>query len=337
MRRLIRSGIEREPRLQVVGEAGSARDARELVKQLQPDILTLDVEMPGMDGLEFLRRLMKARPMPVVMVSSLTREGSDLALQALSHGALDCVEKPRFGEASRTFSRLTSMLVELADAVPGRRPRLDPVHHEKNSDARHAWNGKTVLMGASTGGVEALETVFRAFPSDCPPTLVTQHMPAEFLSRFAARLNSMIAPTVRLARHGDKLQQGEILIAPGGAHHMGLDAQFGMNTTLKAGEKRSGHRPSVDELFLSAAPHAERIVAALLTGMGQDGARGLLELRLNGAKTFAQDEATCVVYGMPRVAAELGGVERSVPIHGLAPALLAATAEKNESMDLPNA
>ena len=327
MRRLIRMGIETDPRIEVVAEAGSAREAREAVNQHAPDVMTLDVMMPEMDGLEFLRRLMRARPMPVLMVSSLTGKGSEEAIRALSLGAVDCLEKPRFGSAGRLYAQLAEMLVVAAKAqVRGGRRRIPTMPSAGRSPG---WQDKIVLVGASTGGVEALEEVLSAFPRDCPPTLITQHMPAQFLVNFAARLNGCCAPDVRLAREGAKLQNGRVLIAPGGESHMEL-SEDGTQVVLRKGPKMTGHRPSVDALFRSALPHARRIVSVLLTGMGADGAQGMLALRRAGAYCVAQNEASSVVYGMPRVAVELGGVDISLPLSEIAPQVLGKIAVKSE-------
>lgn len=329
MRRLIRLALAADPRFEIVAEAATAREARDAVNRHDPDVMTLDVEMPGMDGIEFLRRLMRARPMPVVMISSLTGAGSDAALRALSLGAVDCIAKPRFGSAGETFAALAETLRVAAQARVRGRTRAavggESRASRKRDDLR--WNGKRVLIGASTGGVEALETVLADWPADCPPTLITQHMPAQFLTRFADRLNAAYAPDIRLARDGDRLAQGRVLIAPGGGVHLTLSAADQDAVALHAGPKRSGHRPSVDELFASAVPAAPRVVAVILTGMGHDGAEGLLALRRAGAFCIAQDRQSCVVYGMPRVACERGAVDLSLSLGEIAPRVLASCSQ----------
>ncbi|MEZ5723092.1 MAG: chemotaxis response regulator protein-glutamate methylesterase [Paracoccaceae bacterium] len=325
MRRLIRAGIDRHPRIRVVGEAGDAREAREAVKTLRPDVMTLDVEMPGMSGIEFLERLMRARPMPVIMLSTMTRAGSDASVQALSLGAVDCVEKPRFGAAAQTFELLTKMLLVAADArvhsPAGTGAAVRPA-----PTAGWRWNGRWLLIGSSTGGVEALETILRGFPADCPPTLITQHMPAQFLRSFAARLNANLTPTVRIAADGDRPMPGEILLASGGEHHLRI-APDGATLRLVPGPKRSGHRPSVDEMFGSAVPVARNIIAAILTGMGRDGAEELLNLRRAGALCIGQDADSCVVYGMPRVAHDLGAVSEQLALDRIGPRVLELAAK----------
>ncbi len=333
MRRLIRSGIETDPRIQVVAEAADAREARDAVKTFEPDVMTLDVEMPGMNGLEFLERLMRARPMPVIMFSSETKQGSEAALRALSLGAVDCIQKPRFGSAEKTFVQLVERLLVAASAqVFQARSRSRAPLPAVVPDWR--WNRKWVLIGSSTGGVEALETILRGFPADCPPTLITQHMPAPFLVSFASRLNAAIAPSVRLASDGDRPEPGRVFIAPGGEAHLVID-QDGERLRLLAAPKMSGHRPSVDMLFASALPFAERMVAAILTGMGRDGAEQMKLLRDRGADCIGQDRGTCVVYGMPRVAKDLGAVETELPIQDIAAAILHRTSKKPDCRETP--
>ncbi len=329
IRRLIKLGLEADPRLDVVAEAGSAREAREAVRKHNPDVMTLDVEMPQMDGLEFLRRLMKARPMPVVMVSSHTVKGSEAAVRALALGAVECIGKPRFGRAEETLSALADALCLAAKARVMGAARIQPTVPYRQGNRN--WNNKIVLIGASTGGVEALEAVLTGFPTDCPPTLITQHMPAQFLVNFAARLNGICKPNVSLAQDASLVQQGQVMIAPGGEHHMELSAD-GTRTRLRSGEKVSGHRPSVDALFLSARPVASRAIATLLTGMGSDGAAGMAALRSEGALCIAQDKETSVIYGMPRMACELGGVDVSLPLGGIAGRILDETNRKNSEV-----
>lgn len=311
IRQLIRLRLSADPRLLVVGEAADAFDAREKVKQLNPDVLTLDVEMPGMSGLDFLERLMRLRPMPVIMVSSETQKGSQAALEALSLGAVDCIGKPTSPTGADSFAALADLLCMAAKArlrTAGGKDIAAP----PPTDFR--WNGRYVLIGSSTGGVDALETVLSGFPADCPPTVITQHMPASFLASFAARLDQRIAPRLSLAQDGSRLEPGRIFLAPGGDVHLGIAPGPVPTCRLLATEKRSGHRPSVDVLFGSAVPMAARVVAVMLTGMGRDGAEEMLNLRQGGSRCMAQDEASCVVYGMPRAAMENGAAEMAVPL-----------------------
>lgn len=329
MRRLIRTGIESDPRIRVVGEAANAREARDAVKVLEPDVMTLDVEMPGMSGHEFLIRLMRARPMPVIMFSSVTPRGSDAALRALSAGAVDCIEKPRFGSAQKTFRQLTDLLLVAASARVGP-PRSREGSEPAERSADWDWNGKWILIGSSTGGVEALETVLHDFPADCPPTLITQHMPAPFLASFATRLDATIKPSVRLASSGHRARRGEVLLAPGGETHLVIDPD-GYTLRLLDAPRQSGHRPSVDVMFSSAVAFADRIVAAILTGMGRDGAAAMKALREHGAVCIGQDRESSVVYGMPRMAKEFGGVEVELPLSLIADELLCRTSNRNST------
>jgi len=273
-----------------------------------------------MNGLDFLERLMRLRPMPVIMVSTLTHKGSAAALEALSLGAVDCLGKPGADKIPETFERLGDLLVAAAGARV-RDPSQRRTPEAAPTDFR--WNGKCVLIGSSTGGVDALENVLAGFPANCPPTLITQHMPEGFLASFASRLNGRIAPRLTLAEDRAPLEQGQIYLAPGGDYHLTVQPGEPARCRLVQGEKRSGHRPSVDMLFESAVPMASRVVAVMLTGMGRDGAEEMLALRQAGARCIAQDEATSVVFGMPRVALENGAAEAAVPLGGIAREVLA--------------
>ncbi|PRY21426.1 two-component system chemotaxis response regulator CheB [Aliiruegeria haliotis] len=320
MRGLIAQCLETDGRFDLVGQAADPYEAREIIKRTVPDVITLDVEMPRMDGLTFLEKIMRLRPMPVVMFSTETHAGSVSAVEALSLGAVDCLGKPRMG-AAETFQELAERVFVAASArVQGRANRL------AKPPSDYDWNGSTVLIGASTGGVDALERVLSGMPINCPPILISQHMPQTFLTSFAERLSAMVAPEVALARDGESLQQGQIRIAPGGDVHLlaGL-YRAGVQTRLETGPKCNGHRPSVDVLFDSARTLAPRVVSVLLTGMGRDGADGMLRLRQAGAHTIGQDRESSVVYGMPRVAAELGAVAETRSLDEVATAILAAT------------
>jgi two-component system chemotaxis response regulator CheB len=319
MRRLIRSILEKDSRILVVAEAGTAREARDAVNTYKPDVISLDVEMPNMSGLEFLERLMRHRPMPVVMVSTLTKKGSSIAVEALSLGAIECIEKPRLGQQKDTFSSLADSIVLAAQARVGVRPsrQVTPTTNQRRHFKRFC------LLGGSTGAVDALERVLLRFPENCPPTLVTQHMPEPFLVSFAARLNQIVAPKVSLAQDGQSLLPGNVMIAPGGDFHLNISDKPNCRVTLLKGPPVSGHRPSVDSMMLSAVHAAPQIVAGILTGMGRDGAEGMRELRANGAKTLGQSKETCVVFGMPKVAGQLGGIEKWVDIDKFGDEMLA--------------
>lgn len=321
IRRLLRLVLSADPAIEVVGDAENPLEARELIKQTDPDVLTLDVEMPKMDGLEFLKRLMRLRPMPVVMISTLTHKGSEAAVTALALGAVDVFGKPHGPDVSE-WQSIIPLVKTAARAQVGR--SLSKA--DDQAPLKHgSWSGKIIAVGASTGGVDALETMLRRFPADCPPTVIVQHMPELFLDSLASRLNMKYAPTIQLARHGVALTPGTVWIAPGGDNHLHVGAAT-LQAELVEGAKISGHRPSVDILFRSLVPRGAAVVAALLTGMGRDGADGLGALRAQGATTFAQDEASCVVYGMPRAAVEVGAAEHVVSLQKMGDALLAEAA-----------
>jgi two-component system, chemotaxis family, protein-glutamate methylesterase/glutaminase len=318
MRGLIRRALSVDGRLLVVGEAADPIDARTKIKMLLPDVLTLDVEMPQMSGLEFLARLMRLRPMPVVMLSSETQLGSAAAVEALSLGAVDCIGKPVGQLLADSFPGLADSVAAAVSARP--RVRSDAVTPVQ--DGGFGWNGRYVLIGASTGGVDAIETVLAGFPADCPPTLITQHMPAPFLNGFARRLHERVRPVVTLAAEGAPLVPGRIYLAPGGDWHLALQAGQPPRCRLVQGGKVGGHVPSVGVMMASALPIAAHIVAIMLTGMGRDGAQAMADLRAAGATCLVQDEATSVVYGMPRAAAECGGADLSLPLDRIADAAL---------------
>ncbi|MCX7888106.1 MAG: chemotaxis response regulator protein-glutamate methylesterase [Rhodobacteraceae bacterium] len=318
MRRLIRAALATDRRLLVVGEAADPIEARGKIKALNPDVLTLDVEMPRMNGLEFLERLMRLRPMPVVMVSSLTMTGSAAAIEALSLGAIDCVGKPSDPRETCSFGDIAERII----AAAGARLRTAGSRPHSVSDTPYSPDGRVVLIGASTGGVEALDTVLGGFPANCPPTLIAQHMPAPFLASFARRLNDRIRPSLCLARDGQTIGPGEIVLAPGGTTHLELTSTSPVRCRIVEAANAAGHRPSVDVLFRSARHSASSVLAVLLTGMGRDGAEGMAELRRAGARTLVQDKESSVVWGMPRVALELGAAEDVVPLTGMARAIL---------------
>ena len=319
MRGLITAALRRDPEIEVVGSAADPLEARALIKELNPDVITLDVEMPNMNGLEFLEKIMRLRPMPVVMVSTLTQAGAEITVQALEMGAIDAVGKPGAGvTAAEAFAELTIKVktaarsrVRAREAVETPRPRPD-----YRPAADHI-----LAIGASTGGVEALITILSAFPANCPATVITQHMPATFTPSFAARLDKMSGATVTEAVDGAPLMPGHIYLAPGGVAHLEVSGTT-PRCRLSQGDTVSGHRPSVDVLFRSVARLRRPMTGVILTGMGRDGAQGLLEMRNAGAHTLGQDEASSVVYGMPRVAHEIGAVERQLPLNRLSSAIL---------------
>jgi two-component system chemotaxis response regulator CheB len=324
MRQLLTTLLSADPEIEVVGSAPDPHVAREKIKQLNPDVVTLDVEMPRMDGLTFLRKIMTLRPTPVVMVSTLTQAGAEVTLEALEIGAVDFVAKPS-GDISSLQAHFAAELqtkVKTAARTKVGLRHAAPARAERPARTR-ASNDKIVVIGASTGGVEALKVVLMGLPADCPPILITQHMPPRFTAAFAERLNRECPMTVSEARNDEAIEPGHVYIAPG-SHHLQLGRRNGRNIcVLNDGPPVSGHRPSVDVLFRSAAQTAPAIAAAvILTGMGKDGAEGMLELRKAGVQTLGQDEHSSLIYGMPRAAFERGAVMRQHPLNRMADAIL---------------
>jgi len=332
MRQLLARLLGSDPGIEVVGAAADAARARERVVALAPDVMTLDVEMPGMDGLAFLEELMDRRPMPVVMVSSLTAAGCVTTLRALELGAVDFVTKP----ADDVRHRMTEVARELIDKVKvaaaarvRRRPAaarapVPPPAVRKARPAASCAPGPVIAVGASTGGPEALREFLAALPPDAPGVLVVQHMPVRFTRAFADRLDGICALRVKEAEDGDVVAAGRALIAPGDRHMRLARAGAGYRVRLDTAAPLHGHRPAVDVLFGSCAEHAAgRAIGVLLTGMGEDGARGLLSMRRAGAFTLGQSAESCVVFGMPKSAAALGAVAALLPLGKLAPAVLA--------------
>jgi len=317
MRALIKMTLSRDPRVQVVGQAADPLQAREAIKALNPDVMTLDVEMPRMNGLDFLERVMRLRPLPVVMVSSLTEAGASATLGALELGAVDCVGKPTIDQPN-AFDCLVQKVLEASQSrVSARTTERSAIR--ASSAQGGARSGALVAIGASTGGVEALVSILTEFASDCAPTVVTLHLPTPFTKTFAERLDRVCAAKVREAKHGDPLHPGHVYIAPGSLTHLEITRSDGLRCALRQGDLVTGHRPSVDALFLSVAKTVgAKAVGVILTGMGGDGANGLLAMRDAGARTIGQDEASCVVYGMPRKAFQLGAVERQAPLSTIA-------------------
>lgn len=319
MRGLISAALGRDPDIEVIGTAADPLEAREAIKRLNPDVITLDIEMPNMNGLEFLEKIMRLRPMPVVMVSTLTQAGAEVTLAALEMGALDAVGKPSAGVTAMTaFADLNE---KVKVAARSRVRAKGPVEPTRLRTGYRADTSHILAIGASTGGVEALVAILSAFPADCPATVITQHMPATFTRSFAARLDRVSAASVQEATDGAPLTPGNVYLAPGGATH--LEVSGGTpRCRLVASDPVSGHRPSVDVLFRSVARVGRPMTGVILTGMGRDGASGLLEMRQAGARTLGQDEASSVVYGMPRIAYEIGAVERQLPLSRMPSAIL---------------
>jgi two-component system chemotaxis response regulator CheB len=316
MRAMLTEIINSAPDLTVVGAARDPLQARDMIKELAPDVLTLDVEMPRMDGIEFLDRLMRLRPMPVVMISTLTQRGSEVTLQALEIGAVDFVAKPRV-VAGQGLDACAQEICDKVRAAAQARPRhavratsvgVGPLTTRKAAPAGVLGAGRYVAIGASTGGTEAIREVLGGMPPESPPILIVQHMPEMFTGSFARRLDSLCAVRVKEAEDGERLQPGCAYLAPGHSHLRVRRAAGGYVCALSQEDPVNRHRPSVDVLFHSVAKEFGRnALGVLLTGMGKDGAQGLLAMRQAGAWTIAQDQESSVVYGMPREAAAIGG------------------------------
>jgi len=317
-----------DPEIEVIGHAPEVATARAMIKDLEPDVITLDVEMPGMDGLSFLERIMRLRPMPVVMCSTLTARGAAVTIEALRLGAVDCIAKPS-GNAE-DLAREAALLRKTVKAA-GRSsvkaaaaPVRAPATGAGSGTGRRFDPDALIGIGSSTGGVEALFALLPALPVETPPVLIVQHMPAAFTASFAERLDRECRLRVVEARDGQPVVPGTVYIAPGGETHMELAGGAASCIRLRRGETYSGHRPSVDILFHSIARRRPQAVGAILTGMGADGAEGLLAMRQAGARTFGQSRDSCVVYGMPRAAMEAGAVERELSLAALPEAILTA-------------
>lgn len=336
MRKIIGFALSNHPQIEVVGEAPDPTEAFRMVDTLDPDVLTLDIEMPKMNGIDFLRRVMKHRPRPVIMVSTLTLNGAAVTIEALAQGAFDCVAKPSLKD-DRSFDDLVEKVIAAGAARYGARqaPRAAVASERPMPAGDMARIGeKIIAIGASTGGVEALIAVLTEFPANCPPTVITQHMPANFTRSFAERLDRLCRPTVQEAEDRRPLLPGNVYIAPGGPCHLEVTRRGdGFDSRLREADTVSGHRPSVDVLLSSVATAAGRdAVGIILTGMGKDGAEGMLRMRKAGARTIGQDEATSLIYGMPRVAQEMGAVQKQVALNRIAREVFAGIASRREGI-----
>ncbi|MEZ5701707.1 MAG: chemotaxis response regulator protein-glutamate methylesterase [Burkholderiaceae bacterium] len=338
VRSLLTQIINRQPDMVCAGAASDPLIAREMIRELNPDVITLDVEMPRMDGLEFLSRLMRLRPMPVVMVSTLTEQGADVTFRALEMGAVDYVAKPRIGVSSGLNELASDIVDKIRVAASAQVRRLSAAPASASPAASHVTptaepprtplprlsTEKLICIGASTGGTEAIREVLTKMPADSPAIVITQHMPPGFTTSFAARLDSLCRIRVAEAKNGQRLLPGHAYIAPGGLH-LRID-RSGSNyvAVVEDTEPVNRHRPSVEVLFRSAArilgPNA---LGIMLTGMGADGAQAMREMKDAGSYNFVQDEATCVVFGMPRMAIQAGAAHEILPLSQIAPAVIA--------------
>lgn len=334
VRQILAKGLGEDPEIEVVGTAADVYEARDLIVYKKPDVITLDVELPRMNGVEFLKRLMPQYPLPVVMVSAMTGPGANTTLEALEAGAVDFVLKPSTsgGSGLRETIRILSEKVKAASTADVGRQSLGGVYGRKASSVRRTIREsvepekvsvRVIAIGASTGGTVALRAILQSFPADMPPTLIVQHMPAGFTKMFAQKLNSMCAVEVREAENQDRLRDGLVLIAPGDYHMRLVKDGKGYLVDITQGAKVSGHRPSVDALFHSVALCAgSKALGVILTGMGADGADGLLAMHRAGARTVGQDQESSVIYGMPQVAYQFGAVDQQVPLHRVTDTLI---------------
>jgi len=323
MREVLTEILSQDPGIEVVGAASDPYIAREKIMRLAPDVLTLDVEMPRMDGLSFLEKLMRAHPMPVLMVSSLTEKNCDITVRALELGAVDYVSKPRLNVRSGTLEQADEIIAKVKIAGQARvarhssaaRPANVPDAGRKAERISFRTTDRMIAIGASTGGTEALAQLLTQMPADSPGIVIVQHMPAGFTRSFAQRLDSLCRVRVKEAEDRDRVLAGHVLVAPGNLHTELVRSGTEARVRVFTAEPVNRHRPSVDVLFQSCAQTlGSNAVGILLTGMGADGARGLLAMRQAGARTIAQDESTCVVFGMPREAIALGAAEKVLPL-----------------------
>lgn len=326
MRAILQARFEREDDIVVVGAAANAQEGRQMIRELDPDVVTLDVEMPGMNGLDFLEKIMQLRPTPVIVVSGSTHEGAEATARALALGAVSCYAKNERGGgiAFDDNGRLADLIREASKvrfvtrtvAPPPTPPRTSTAPRNPGTFERP----RLIAIGSSTGGVEALQVLLGSFPADCPPTLVVQHISSRFAPAVARTLDQSCPPRILIAEPDMPLRDGHVYIAPGDDRHLTVAGATGiLHQRLRRGEPVSGHLPSVDVLFRSVADLiGAQAVGILLTGMGSDGAEGLLALSQSGARTIAQDEATCTVFGMPRAAIALGAAGVIAPLGTIA-------------------
>jgi two-component system chemotaxis response regulator CheB len=335
VRSLLAEIINRQSDMECIGTANDPLIAREMIREMNPDVITLDVEMPKMDGIEFLGRLMRLRPMPVLMISTLTEQGAEVTLRALELGAVDFVAKPRIGVAGG-LSELSNEIVDkirvAAVAHVRRAPSVAAASAASTGGGERAAplalgrlsTEKLICIGASTGGTEAIREVLTQFPADSPGIVITQHMPPGFTKSFAARLDSLCHIAVKEAQDGERILPGHAYIAPGGKQFRIGRSGANYVAVVDDAEPVNRHKPSVEVLFNSAAQFAGRnAYGIMLTGMGNDGAKAMREMKDKGSYNYVQDEASCIVFGMPREAIAHGAADEVLPLHQIAPALIA--------------
>ncbi|MCX5810790.1 MAG: chemotaxis response regulator protein-glutamate methylesterase [Proteobacteria bacterium] len=332
VRQTIKDLLSSDPQIEVIGVAGDPFVAVERIREMVPDVITLDVEMPRMDGITFLQKLMSQHPIPVVMCSSLTENGSETTFKALEYGAVDIIQKPKLG-VKQFLEESRIIICDAVKAAAKAKPRhistkpfhvapkltADAVIAKPTSRAMVQTTEKIVIVGASTGGTEALREFLMVLPEDAPGIVIVQHMPENFTRAFANRLDSLCRVSVKEAENDDTVIRGRALIAPGNKHTLLKRSGARYYVEVKDGPLVSRHRPSVDVLFRSAARYAgKNAIGVIMTGMGDDGAKGMLEMKEAGAYNIAQDEATCVVFGMPKEAIKINAVDKVVPLEEIA-------------------
>ena len=340
VRQTLASIINSDPNLEVMGTASDPFVAAQKIAEEKPDVITLDIEMPRMDGLTFLHKIMSQHPIPIIIISSLAEQGSESALRALELGAVDIIQKPRLGtkqfieesriticDSIKAAAKARLKLVPSSLLTPQPKLTADAVIAKVQSKAMIQTTDKVVVVGASTGGTEALKVFLEAMPMDAPGIVIVQHMPEKFTAAFANRLDQTCKVTIKEAEDNDTVIRGRALIAPGNRHLLLKRSGARYYVEIKDGPLVSRHRPSVDVLFRSAAQYAgKNAIGVILTGLGDDGARGMLEMKEAGAYNIAQDEETCVVFGMPKEAIKRGGVHKVLPLHKIAAEVLRVSA-----------
>lgn len=328
IRQILSEIIKSESDMTLVGAAPDAFVAKKLVLEKSPDVITLDIEMPKVDGLRFLEVLMNAKPTPVVMISTLTEKGAEATLRSLELGAIDFVAKPKIGVAQGMAEYHELIVDKIRTAARSKVKKAKPAKVSSVNKVSYSGTEKLIAIGASTGGTEAIKEVLQTFPANAPATVITQHMPAGFTSTYARRLDSVCQMQVKEAKGGERLLPGQAYLAPGDKHMEIERSGADYRIRLSDGPRVSGHKPSVDVLFNSLCKSAgSNAIGVLLTGMGSDGANGLLELFNAGCETFCQDEASCIVFGMPKVAIEKGAAKSVLSLDDMGKAIM-QTVEK---------